>query len=141
MGVVPAVPVGIIEAQLLFAPFLAQLLSEAGYTVVCLTESIDADELGRVEPHVVLVDIDFLEEESVGALRRLRAVLPEATICAYTGAVDPAWISAIAAAGANCIITKLASPEEIVDGITRAIRLGTYVDERLTLSHSNHLPN
>ena len=56
-----SVPLGIIEPQRLFAPFLTQVLSEAGFTVVMSLESMSLDELGRNEPTVIFIDIDFIE--------------------------------------------------------------------------------
>jgi DNA-binding NarL/FixJ family response regulator len=125
-----AIPIGIIEPQRLFAPFLTQLLSEAGFSVVTTLESMALDEIGRHEPTVVFVDVDFLDVDPIAAIRQLRSVVPNATICAYTGNVDEGWAAACGRAGANCIISKSAMPPEIVAGIQRALRLGVYVDRR-----------
>ena len=125
-----AIPIGIIEPQRLFAPFLTQLLSEAGFSVVATLESLSLDEIGRHEPKVVFVDIDFLDVEPIAAIRQLRSVVPDATICVYTGNVDEGWAAACSRAGGNCLISKSAAPAEIVSGIQRALRVGVYVDWR-----------
>lgn len=125
-----AVPVGIIEAQRLFAPFLSQLLSEAGFTVVTSMDSVSIEELGRTEPSVVLIDTDYVEDDALTALRKLRAVLPEAAICAYTGTLETEWALRSLRAGANCILSKMAEPHEIVDGIRAALREGEFIDPR-----------
>ena len=125
-----SVLVGIIEPQRLFAPFLTQLLSEVGFSVVASLESMSLDEIGRNEPDVVFVDIDFLEIDPMTALRQLRGVVPRATICAYTGRSDEGWAAACTAAGANCVISKSATPLEIVNGIQRALASGTFIDSR-----------
>ena len=125
-----SIPVGIIEPQRLFAPFLTQMLSEAGFSVVVSLESMSLEEIGRNEPMVVFVDIDFIDVDAILALRQLRAVVPNATICAYTGSTDAAWAAACSRAGANCVISKLATPDEIVSGIQRALRTGAFVDAR-----------
>jgi DNA-binding NarL/FixJ family response regulator len=125
-----SVLVGIIEPQRLFAPFLTQLLSEVGFSVVASLESMSLDEIGRNEPDVVFVDIDFVEIDPLTALRQLHGVVPRATICAYTGRGDEGWAAACTAAGANCVISKSATPLEIVSGIQRALEAGTFIDRR-----------
>lgn len=126
------IPAGIIEAQRLFAPFLSQLLSEAGFTVVATLETIAVAELGRTEPQLVLIDIDFVEDDAVSSLKLLRAVLPEATICVYTGTIDDGWATTLTRAGANGVITKLATPAEIIEAIRAALAAGNYLDRRIT---------
>lgn len=106
-------------------------MSEAGFTVVTTLDSIAVDELGRTEPRLVLIDIDFVEDDPIAALKLLRAVLPEATICVYTGTVEDGWAATLAAAGANGVITKLASPVEIIEAIRSALADGNYLDRRI----------
>jgi DNA-binding NarL/FixJ family response regulator len=125
-----SIPIAIIEPQRLFAPFLTQLLSEAGFSVVVTLDSLALDEIGRHEPRVVFVDIDFIEVEPVAAIRQLRSIVPTATICAYTSKVDASWAVMCSRAGANCVMSKSAAPAEIVAGIQRALRVGVFVDER-----------
>jgi DNA-binding NarL/FixJ family response regulator len=125
-----SIPLGIIEPQRLFAPFLTQVLSEAGFSVVISLETLSLDELGRNEPTVVFIDIDFIDVDPINALRQTRQVVPNSTICAYTGRADAGWAAACIRAGANCVMSKSAVPSEIVAGILRAIRVGSYVDPR-----------
>lgn len=125
-----SISLGIIEPQRLFAPFLNQVLSEAGFSVVISLATLSLDELGRNEPTVVFIDIDFIEVDPINALRQIRQVVPNATICAYTGRADEGWAASCMRAGANCVISKSAAPSEIVAGIQRALRVGSYVDRR-----------
>jgi DNA-binding NarL/FixJ family response regulator len=125
-----AISVGIIEPQRLFAPFVTQLLSDAGFRVVVTLESPTLAEIARTKPAVIFIDVDFIEVDPVRAIRQIRSVLPNATICAYTGRTEAAWSGTCSRAGANCIISKSATPEEIVAGIERAIRVGAYVEHR-----------
>jgi DNA-binding NarL/FixJ family response regulator len=129
-GPTRAISVGIIEPQRLFAPFLTQILSEAGFSVVASLESLSLDEIGRYEPTVVFADVDFIDIDPVLAIRQLRTVAPDATICAYTGCHDEGWAATCARAGANCVISKSAAPDEIVAGLMRALRVGAFVDSR-----------
>jgi two-component system, NarL family, nitrate/nitrite response regulator NarL len=129
-GNAKSILVGIIEPQRLFAPFLTQVLSEAGFTVVLSQDTLALDQLGRNEPAVIFVDIDFIEVDPVSALRQIRSVVPGATICAYTGGTEEGWAATCNRAGANCVISKSATPDEIVAGILRALKVGVYVDER-----------
>jgi DNA-binding NarL/FixJ family response regulator len=125
-----AIPVGIIEPQRLFAPFLTQILSEAGFSVVATLETMSLDEIGRHEPTVVFIDIDFIDVDPIAALRRLRALVPNATLCAYTGNPETGWAATCSRAGANCVISKSATPTEIIEGICCALRVGAFVDSR-----------
>lgn len=132
-GHMKSIPVGIIEPQRLFAPFLTQILAEAGFSVVTSLESLSLDEIGRYEPAVIFADVDFIDVDPVIAIRKLRGVAPEATICAYTGRSDPGWAATCTHAGANCVLSKAASPEEIVAGLMRALRVGAYIDYRFDM--------
>ena len=125
-----SVSVGIIEPQRLFAPFLTQLLSEAGFSVVASLESMALDEIARNEPAVIFVDVDFIDVEPILAIRQLRSIVPNATVCAYTGRSGPDWAATCSRAGANCVISKSAAPAEIVAGIQQAMRVGAFIDQR-----------
>ena len=124
------IPIGIIEPQRLFAPFLTQLLSDGGFNVVVTLDAMSADEISRYDPRVIFVDVDFIDVEPVAAIRQLRGAVPNATICAYTEKLDAAWAATCSRAGANCVLSKSASPEELVAGIQRALRVGVFVDHR-----------
>jgi len=126
-----SVLVGVIEPQRLFAPYLTQLLSGVGFNVVASLESVSLDVIGRNEPDVVFVDLDFVEVEPITAIRQLHGVVPSATICAYTGRTDEGWAAACSGAGANCVISKSATPSEIISGIQHALDVGAFVDDRL----------
>lgn len=126
---VKAISVGIIEPQRLFEPFLTQLLSEAGFDVIAL-ESSSLDAIGRTDPSVIFIDIDFIDIEAHLALRQLRNVAPNATICAYTGRTEEGWAATCTRAGANCMISKSATPAEIVAGMRHALRVGAFIDFR-----------
>ena len=129
-----SVLVGVIEPQRLFAPFLTQLLAGEGFSVVTSLESMSIDEIGRNEPDVVFVDIDFIEGDPLAAIQLLRGVVPNATICAYTGRTEAGWAAACASAGANCVISKAATPAEIVAAINGALDAGAFIDPRFELS-------
>ncbi len=123
--------IGIIEPQRLFAPFLTQLLSDAGFQVVVALETLALDEIARNEPCVVFVDVDFIDVEPILAIRRLRNIVPDATLCVYTGRDQVEWAAACSRAGANGIISKSAAPSEIIAGIQRAVRVGSFIDHRI----------
>src|SRR6185437_4419919 len=91
IGMRASILVGVIEPQRLVAPFLTQLLSGEGFSVVTSLESMSLDEIGRNEPDVIFVDIDFIDVEPMTAIRQLHGVVPSATICAYTGRTDEGW--------------------------------------------------
>lgn len=126
--------VGIIEAQRLFSPFLTQILSEAGFSVVTCLETFALDEIARYEPSIIFVDVDFLQVDTMIAIRQLRTTVPEATICAYTGRGDNGWAAMCTRAGANCVLSKAATPEEIISGLQHALRVGAFIDSRFDVA-------
>jgi DNA-binding NarL/FixJ family response regulator len=130
VGAMKSIRFGIIEPQQLFAPFLNQVLSEAGFSIVISLGTLSLDELDRNDPAAVFIDIDFIEGDPINALRQIRQVVPNATICAYTGRADEGWAALCMRAGANCVISKSAATSEIVAGIRRALSVGSYVDGR-----------
>jgi DNA-binding NarL/FixJ family response regulator len=136
-----SIPIAIIEPQRLFAPFLTQLLSDSGFNVVVTLDALSSDEIARYDPRVIFVDVDFIEAEPVAAIRQLRSCLPNATICAYTERTDPAWAATCSRAGANCILSKSATPEELVAGIQRALHVGVFVDPRFDDEEIDHMLN
>jgi DNA-binding NarL/FixJ family response regulator len=129
-----AIVVGIVEAQMLFAPFLQQMLTDAGFAVGFSREYVSREEIQDVRPDVLLIDVDFLPADVISELRNARDVAPDCTICAYTGTEDEQWVAACVRAGANCVLSKLATPSELVHGILHARRLGSFVDERFDSS-------
>jgi DNA-binding NarL/FixJ family response regulator len=129
-----AIVVGIVEAQMLFAPFLAKMLTDAGFVIGFSREFVAREDVERVRPDVLLIDVDFLSEDAISALRVLRDAAPDCTICAYTGTLDEQWVAACVRAGANCVLSKLATPSEIIHCILRALRLGSYVDDHFDSS-------
>jgi DNA-binding NarL/FixJ family response regulator len=111
----------IIEAQTLFAPFLTDILSRAGFAVVAMFDGLPLHAIGRIEPRVVLIDIDYLDVDPLSALQNLRTILPKATICAYTERTESEWELSCTRAGASCTVSKAASPLEIIESIERAL--------------------
>jgi DNA-binding NarL/FixJ family response regulator len=126
--------VGIVEAQMLFAPFLQKMFVDAGFVIGFSCEFVAREDVERVQPDVLLIDVDYLSVDAVSQLRILRDVAPDCTICAYTGTLDEQWVAACVRAGANCVLSKLATPQEIVHGILRALRLGSFVDDHFDAS-------
>ena len=116
---------------MLFAPFLRDILSAAGFVVLAMLDALSLTTVSRIRPHVVLIDFDYLDIDSTAALEKLRYSLPEVTICAYTGRTDEDWIRASIIAGANCMISKAAEPSEIVESIQHAIQLRLAIGNEL----------
>ena len=120
----------IVEAQRLFVPFLTQLLSDAGFVVTAAVESLDAYDIKKVVPALVFVDVDHIEADPFVELSRLRDALPKSILCAYTVAIEETSAESYRRAGANCIISKDAPRFEIIRGLHRAVRVGSYTDHR-----------
>lgn len=119
---------------MLFAPYLQQMLIDGGFVIGFSSEFVSREEIARVRPDVLLIDVDFVPVDVISELRVARDVAPDCTICAYTGTADEQWVAACVRAGANCVLSKLATPSEIIHGILRARRLGSFVDDHFDSS-------
>jgi len=115
---------GIIEPQRIFAPFLAQALTDAGFTVATMHETLSLEEIARSNLAALFVDVDYLDVEPILAIRQLRSVAPLMTLCVYTRRSDEEWTRACEAAGADCVIGKTAGIDEIAAAIEDSMRAG-----------------
>jgi DNA-binding NarL/FixJ family response regulator len=122
----------LIERQTLFAPFLKQLLTRDGARVVSSGPLPSARRLLQLRPDIVCVDVDTLKQSAFSGLRRLRRVLPQSRIVAYTGQVDPAWTALAKSVGADVVL----GPESDDNDVVAATRLNRRpVLRRVTGTH------
>lgn len=122
--------VAIVEAQTLYRPFFAELLGEAGFGVVASSCQLSIQEMQATEPDIILIDIDYVTGDGLARLRALRKELPQSMLCVFTGQIEESWAISLWLAGAFCVMTKLASPADLIVGIRQAT-LGTpYMDPR-----------
>lgn len=122
----------IIEPQAFFAPYLADVLAQAGVSVRYISENVDDTYLLSATPDLVFVDLDFFTQTAEAIIRSIRGKLRRGILCVYTANTSATFARDAHIAGANALFTKLAEGEELVAGLKTAICLGAYTDPRFT---------
>ncbi|HEY5341895.1 MAG TPA: hypothetical protein VIK27_12775 [Candidatus Aquilonibacter sp.] len=92
--------------------------------------NLDIAVLNSLDPEVIVIDIDRLAVDPVEALRQLRFVLPDCIIVAYTAGMQPPVVRACHNAGANALLSKSATPAQIITGLRSANLSGCFTDPR-----------
>ena len=122
--------VGIAEDK---TAMLRSALKDAGLPRVALITSFNVTELGRLQPEVVVCDLDAAEGDPLENVRQLRFVLPDSTIAIFTDRMYEHWAAVCHLAGANCLLAKNSTETEISDGIRYALRSGCFTDRHFTM--------
>jgi DNA-binding NarL/FixJ family response regulator len=108
-------------------PLLSTALLAAGVgTPTC--SGLDVTFLGRLEPYLLVCDIDDGAVDGLELLRRLRFVLPECIIAVYTSDLHRSWGVECHLAGANCVLSKTSGVADLASGMRSAIRSGCFTD-------------
>jgi DNA-binding NarL/FixJ family response regulator len=92
------------------------------------SSGLDVTYLGRLEPYLLVCDIDDGGVDGLELLRRLRFVLPECTIAVYTRDMHRSWGVSCHLAGANCMLSKTSGLADLAFGLRSAIRSGCFTD-------------
>jgi DNA-binding NarL/FixJ family response regulator len=85
------------------------------------------EALDLAHPDVVLLDLDFGTESSVGMIPDLVARYPATRFVVFTGLTAPVLVDACLMGGAHGFVSKLADPEEIHQAIDAALAGGVPV--------------
>jgi DNA-binding NarL/FixJ family response regulator len=100
----------------------------AGVPPLATLARLDVAELGRLVPSLLVCDIDKVDVDPLELLRRIRFVLPDCMIAVYTGVKERTWGLACHLAGANCLLSKDSSEQELAGGVRDALQTGCYTD-------------
>jgi DNA-binding NarL/FixJ family response regulator len=115
----------VVEDHPIFRNGLIQCLdAEPDFRVVgrWATGAIDAEELARLEPDLVLMDVELPERSGIDAARALRAVLPELRVVVLTAFANPDLVFEAARAGAVGYLLKHTPPAELVATLRRILQ-------------------
>lgn len=109
----------------------AQFAIDGGITVVgrLATAARLVDEVERLRPDLVLLDIEMPGPDSFEMADRLKRAHPEVRVIMLSAHIRDAYISASFAAGVSAYFSKSDELEDIVSGIYEVVRsqAGTYV--------------
>ena len=123
-----AIRVSIVEDDGRVRASLARLIDgAASFQCVSQHESAEQaiDELPRVRPDVVLMDINLPGLNGVECVRRLKALVPDVQVVMLTVYEDTDLIFAALAAGATGYLLKRTPPDELLGGIRDVYRGGS----------------
>lgn len=98
-----------------------EIVGEAGMAQEAL------EQVGVVEPDVVLMDIGLPDLSGIDAAREIKACRPETAIVALTIHEDQEYFFKMLEAGATGYVPKRAAPEELLDAIAAAAAGGVYL--------------
>jgi len=117
-----ALRVLVVDDHRTFAELLAGALETAGMISVGTAHSASdaVAKSQRLQPDVVVMDIQMPQQDGLAATRRIREVAPNTVVAIVTAHRDPDWVVRSAQAGASAFIPKDGSLAEMLDVLTRA---------------------
>jgi DNA-binding NarL/FixJ family response regulator len=86
--------------------------------------------LNVLAPDVLIVDIDDVTGDPAETLRQLRFVLPECIIAVYTSSSVARVVRECHNAGANALLSKTSTQEQLATGLRLAMWSGCFTDPR-----------
>jgi DNA-binding NarL/FixJ family response regulator len=111
-------------------PMMNAVLEGAGRSGKAIVAGFDVRELSRLQPDLLIGDVDGLDSDPLELLRQVRFVLPSCIIAVYSGDARRVWGLACHLAGANCLLSKASSEAELSGGVRDALSSGCYTDPR-----------
>lgn len=109
-------------------PLLTASLASAGFVDPVVTAGINVTELGRAAPDLLVLDVDDTDIDPIELIRRTRFVLPDCVIVVYSDGRRPNWALACHLAGANCMLSKHSTREQLDTGLAEVLRSGCFTD-------------
>jgi DNA-binding NarL/FixJ family response regulator len=107
---------------------LTASLAAVGYPPPVILAALGVTELGLLDPHLLVLDVDGLDGDALEMLRMLRFVLPRCLIAVYTDVLEEPWALACHLAGANCLLSKTSDAARVTAGLERSLRSGCFTD-------------
>jgi DNA-binding NarL/FixJ family response regulator len=120
----------VIESQRLFSKALCQVFaSDPTVVVVGDSHAVDAEDLIKVRPDLIVLDLDG-GVEVTGGLEICRQAVPQARVCVLSMRPHAELMQSCLAAGAKGYIVKDSTPSELVRAVKMIADGETYVDHR-----------
>jgi DNA-binding NarL/FixJ family response regulator len=137
--------IGIVEDDAILRSSLAKLVEGArGFR--CLAACASGEEalqnLPRLNPDVVLMDLNLPQMSGIECIRRLKEMLPATPVIVLTVYEDSEHIFRALKAGASGYLLKRSDPEEVLDAIRDARDGGAPMSSQIArrVVHSFHQP-
>jgi len=112
----------VIDHHRSFADLLAQALNGVS-GMRCVGTAATASEgialAGKLQPDIVVLDIQMPGQDGLHAIRKIRETAPNTAVAIVTPNCDPIWISRAALAGASAFIVKDGPLIEMIDLLHR----------------------
>lgn len=120
--------VAILDDHALFSVALGKLL-ESDFHVVASHSDVHAflEEIPRLDPHVVILDVMMPAINGLEAARQIAALVPKARLIFMTASDDPAVAAAAFAAGAWAFLSKRSAGSELPLAIREVLRGRRYL--------------
>lgn len=115
--------------------------AETDIEVVGDVEGVDgiAEVLERLEPDVVLLDLELADIDGVEALRRLREIAPQLKVIVYTSHDEEDYIIQAAELGVDGYLLKGSPKEEIVGAVRSVHDGGTAIESAVAAKLMHHM--
>lgn len=124
--------VAIIDDHLAIGEMMREVIEDAGYlSVGCATDLFAGLELCvREQPDVIVLDLSVGDESGLVLLPRLHRSCPKAKVIIFSGMLKPSAVRRALAAGANGVVDKQASLDEVQAALRTVAAGGTYYSRR-----------
>jgi hypothetical protein len=109
-------------------PLLVASLTLIGSSEPVTMSVIDVTAIGKLEPEVVVMNVDALTTDPFETIRMTRFLLHTAVIAVFTGRLDQSWGMSCHLAGANCLLSNGNDGDRTALGLLHAIRGGCFTD-------------
>lgn len=117
------------------------LEAEHDIEVVGELESIEpiVDVLPRLDPDIVILDLELGEVRGVEALQKLRDVAPELRVVVYTSHSEDDYIVRAAELGVDGYLLKGSRTREIVNAVRQVFDGGTAIESKVAAKLMQHM--
>jgi DNA-binding NarL/FixJ family response regulator len=113
------------------ALLFTEVLKKAGAPMGVVAARVNVPEIGKLAPAVLVCDLDALTTDPLEMLRQLRFVLADCVVIVYTTSDRREFGLEAHKAGANGVLSKESTIDELARGLRASLRSGCFTDPRL----------
>ena len=125
----------IVDDHALFRAGLRMLLATIGHNVSCVEAATVAEALAMIALHadieLCLLDLSLKNEQSFGAIERIKNTAPHVAVVVVSGNEDSATIRSCIDAGAMSYIPKSVVPEVLTQALKRVLAGAVYLPDQV----------